>query len=33
MVQVTFLQSDGTSRVIEARLGEQVMFPARNAGV
>jgi ferredoxin, 2Fe-2S len=33
MVQVTFLQSDGTSRVIEARVGEQLMFPARNAGV
>jgi ferredoxin, 2Fe-2S len=33
MVQVTFLQSDGTSRVIEARVGEPLMFPARNAGV
>jgi 2Fe-2S ferredoxin len=33
MVQVTFLQADGTSRVIEARVGEQLMFPARNAGV
>jgi ferredoxin, 2Fe-2S len=33
MVQVTFLQADGTSRVIDARVGEQLMFPARNAGV
>lgn len=32
-MQVTFLQADGTSRVIEARVGEQLMFPARNAGV
>lgn len=33
MVQVTFLQADGTSRVIEAKLGEPLMFPARNVGV
>jgi ferredoxin, 2Fe-2S len=33
MVQVTFLQSDGTSRAIDAQVGEPLMFPARNAGV
>lgn len=33
MVQVTFLQSDGIARVIEAKVGEQLMVPARNAGV
>jgi ferredoxin, 2Fe-2S len=33
MVQVTFLQADGTARVIHAALGEPLMFPARNAGV
>jgi ferredoxin, 2Fe-2S len=33
MVQVTFQQADGTSRVIEAKPGEPLMFPARNAGV
>ncbi len=33
MVQVTFLQPDGTARVIEAKPGEPLMFPARNAGV
>jgi ferredoxin, 2Fe-2S len=33
MVQVTFLQADGTSRVIDAAPGQPLMIPARNAGV
>ena len=33
MVQVTFVQADGTRRVIEAPVGEPLMYPARNAGV
>lgn len=33
MVQVTFIEADGTRRVIDAKLGEPLMYPARNAGV
>lgn len=33
MVQVTFIEADGTRRAIEAKVGEPLMYPARNAGV
>lgn len=33
MVQVTFIQADGVRRVVEAAVGEPLMYPARNAGV
>lgn len=33
MVEVTFIQADGVRRVIEAAVGEPLMYPARNAGV
>jgi ferredoxin, 2Fe-2S len=33
MVQVTFVQADGTARVIDAPVGVPLMYPARNAGV
>ena len=33
MVQITFIEADGTERVIEAPEGVPLMFPARNAGV
>ena len=33
MVQVTFIEADGTRRAIEAPVGEPLMYPARNAGV
>lgn len=33
MVQVTFIEADGTRRTITAKEGEPLMFPARNAGV
>lgn len=33
MVQVTFIEADGTRRTIEAPVGEPLMYPARNAGV
>ncbi len=33
MVQVTFIDADGTRRAITARVGEPLMYPARNAGV
>ena len=33
MVQVTFIEADGTARPIDARVGEPLMYPARNAGV
>ncbi len=33
MVTVTFIQADGTERQITAKVGEPLMFPARNAGV
>lgn len=33
MVQVTFIEADGTRRVIEAKEGEPLMISARNIGV
>lgn len=33
MVQVTFIQADGTRREIAAKLGEPLMIAARNLGV
>lgn len=33
MVQVTFIEADGTRRDIDAKVGMPLMFPARNAGV
>jgi len=33
MVQVTFIEADGTRRTIEAREGEPLMISARNIGV
>lgn len=33
MVQVTFIEADGTRRAIDAKVGEPLMYPARNAGV
>lgn len=33
MVQVTFIEADGTRRAIAATVGEPLMYPARNAGV
>ena len=33
MVQVTFIEADGTRRVIAAREGEPLMIAARNIGV
>lgn len=33
MVQVTFIESTGARRVIDAPVGEPLMYPARNAGV
>lgn len=33
MVQVTFIEADGTRRAIAAVVGEPLMYPARNAGV
>jgi ferredoxin, 2Fe-2S len=33
MVEVTFIQADGTHRTVEAAVGTPLMFPARNAGV
>lgn len=33
MVQVTFIEADGTPRAITAKVGEPLMYPARNAGV
>jgi ferredoxin, 2Fe-2S len=33
MVQVTFVEADGTRREIDAKAGEPLMIPARNAGV
>lgn len=33
MVQVTFIEADGTRRAIDAPVGEPLMYPARNAGV
>lgn len=33
MVQVTFIEADGTRREIDAKIGEPLMYPARNAGV
>lgn len=33
MVQVTFIESDGTRRTIDAVVGTPLMYPARNAGV
>jgi 2Fe-2S ferredoxin len=33
MVQVTFIEADGTRREIDAKAGEPLMYPARNAGV
>lgn len=33
MVQVTFLEADGTSRAVSATIGEPLMIAARNVGV
>ncbi len=33
MVQVTFIEADGTRREIAAKLGEPLMIAARNIGV
>lgn len=33
MVNVIFIEADGTERRITAREGEPLMYPARNAGV
>ncbi|MGH1353541.1 MAG: 2Fe-2S iron-sulfur cluster-binding protein [Thalassovita sp.] len=33
MVQVTFIQADGTRREIDAKDGEPLMYAARDAGV
>ena len=33
MVQVTFIEQDGTRREIDAREGEPLMYSARDAGV
>jgi ferredoxin, 2Fe-2S len=33
MVQVTFIEADGTSRTIAAKLGDPLMIAARNIGV
>ena len=33
MVQVTFIEADGTRRVIAAKAGEPLMIAARNIGV
>ena len=33
MVQVTFIEADGTRREIDAREGEPLMYAAREAGV
>jgi ferredoxin, 2Fe-2S len=33
MVQVTFLEADGTRRAIAAKIGEPLMIAARNSGV
>jgi 2Fe-2S ferredoxin len=33
MVQVTFIQADGTRREIDAKEGEPLMYAARDAGV
>lgn len=33
MVQVTFIEADGTRRTIDAREGEPLMIAARNIGV
>lgn len=33
MVQVTFVEADGTRRTIEARIGEPLMIAARNIGI
>lgn len=33
MVQVIFIEADGTRREIDAKAGEPLMYPARNAGV
>jgi 2Fe-2S ferredoxin len=33
MINVIFIEADGTERHISAKEGEPLMFPARNAGV
>ena len=33
MITVTFIEADGTRRAIQAKLGDPLMIPARNAGV
>lgn len=33
MVQVTFIEADGTRRVVDATEGEPLMYAARDAGV
>lgn len=33
MVQVTFIEADGTRRAVSAKAGEPLMFAARNIGV
>jgi 2Fe-2S ferredoxin len=33
MVQVTFIEEDGTRRQIDAKAGEPLMYAARDAGV
>ena len=33
MVEITFIQDDGTRRIVTATIGEPLMYPARNAGV
>ncbi len=33
MVEVTFIEADGTRRVVTATVGDPLMYPARNAGV
>ncbi|WP_420567155.1 2Fe-2S iron-sulfur cluster-binding protein [Thalassovita sp.] len=33
MVQVTFIEEDGTRREIDAKVGEPLMYAARDAGV
>ena len=33
MVQVTFIEADGTRRTVEATEGEPLMYAARDAGV
>lgn len=33
MVDITFIEADGTRRTIDATPGEPLMYPARNAGV